>query len=91
MIVMKRPPRIDNGEKSDLSDLANFVLGEEVCLAQETLGRRIVVGEHSIKVGSRSEQERVFGGGDGLHYSGEGGREAYTASVKRILVSHLMA
>ena len=27
MIVMKRPPRIDNGEKSDLSDLANFVLG----------------------------------------------------------------
>ena len=84
IVLLPRPPRIDN--LSELSDFANIDLRVQYCKLSPQIRRKVILVNHTIKIGDEENQSALFGaGGDGVHYRGAMGPEEYTQSVFRAI------
>ena len=91
VLILERTPRFDTKNadplqlKSELSDLANRVLRQELNTAG--IGNRVFLGSHSLPI---HLQENLYGhsdhyGYDGIHLRGPDGRNHFTRSLCNIL------
>ena len=64
----------------------NIDIRVQYCKMSPQMRRKILLVNHTIRVGDEENQTPLFGlGGDGVHYRGPVGSEEYSQSVLRAL------